>query len=270
MTVRRAAMAALAVAAAIAAVPWSAAAQTDAPINTDRPSFTSAPRVVGRGVVQIETGVVAGRDTVDDVTARTLTAPDALVRLGLTRRLELRAGMAGWIRADSGRPGQEATSSASDTAVALEYQLAFQEGAGLDLAVIAGTSVPTGGAASTGTIDPFVRLVWNRALGDAASLGGTLNWSRPTVSGPSARERLRTLEASLVLGHGLGGTWSAFWEAVGRHQDLDADATSWFANAGVLKTFSADWQADAWVGRGLNDVASDWAFGAGLSFRFRR
>jgi len=256
--------------AATVGVASPVAAQSDAPINTDRPSFTSAPRVVGPGVVQIESGVVAGRDTVDEVTAQTLTAPDVLVRLGLTRRLELRAGTAGWIREDSGRPGQPATSSASDTAVALEYQLAFQEGVGLDLAVIAGTSVPTGGAASTGTIDPFVRLVWNRALGAAASLGGTVNWSQPTVPGPSERERLRTLEASLVLGHGLGGSWSAFWEAVGRHEDLDADATSWFANAGLLKTFGADWQADAWLGRGLSETAADWAFGAGLSFRFRR
>ena len=256
--------------AALVVAPRIAAAQPGAPINTDRPSFTSAPRVVDPRVVQIETGIVAGRDTSDDLTATTLAAPDVLIRMGLHRRLELRVGTAGWIRQDSGRAGREATTSAADTSVALEYQISTQEGAGLDLALIGGTSVPTGGDASSGTVDPFARLVWNRALGGAASLGGTLNWSQPTVPGPSQRERLRTLEASLVLGHGLRGTWSAFWEAVGRHQDLDADATSWFANAGVLKTFGGDWQADAWLGRGLNDTAADWAFGAGLSFRFRR
>lgn len=256
--------------AALVVTPRPAAAQPGAPIATDRPSFTSAPRVVDPRVVQIETGIVAGRDRRDDLTATTLAVPDVLVRMGLHRRLELRVGTTGWIRQDSGRAGREATTSLADTSVALDYQLATQEGAGLDLALIGGTSVPTGGDASSGTVDPFARLVWNRALGGMASLGGTLNWSRPTVPGPAQRERLRTLEASLVLGHGLGGTWSAFWEAVGRHQDLEAGATSWFANAGVLKTLGDDWQADAWVGRGLNDVATDWAGGVGLSFRFRR
>lgn len=256
--------------AALVVTPRPAAAQPGAPIATDRPSFTSAPRVVDPRVVQIETGIVAGRDRRDDLTATTLAVPDVLVRMGLHRRLELRVGTTGWIRQDSGRAGREATTSLADTSVALDYQLATQEGAGLDLALIGGTSVPTGGDASSGTVDPFARLVWNRALGGTASLGGTLNWSRPTVPGPAQRERLRTLEASLVLGHGLGGTWSAFWEAVGRHQDLEAGATSWFANAGVLKTLGDDWQADAWVGRGLNDVATDWAGGVGLSFRFRR
>ncbi|MGD9905052.1 MAG: transporter [Vicinamibacterales bacterium] len=248
----------------------SAAAQTAPAINTDRPSFTSAPRVVGPRVVQVETGVILGRDGSDDRTATSLTLPDALVRLGLTRRLELRLGMAGWIRERDGRPGSTATSSASDTQVALEYQVAAEDGLGADVAVIAGSSVPTGGTASTGTADPFVRLVWARTVGGSVSLGGTFNWANPTVPGPSRRERLRTLETSLVLGHGLGGAWSAFWEAVARHEDRDTDAATWFANAGVQRTFGADWQADAWVGRGLNEVAPDWAGGVGLSFRFRR
>jgi hypothetical protein len=270
--VRRAtvAMSRLAVAATLVWPPAAAQAQSPAPVNTDRPSFTSAPRVVGARVVQVETGLAVTRDAADEVTTSSTTAPNALIRLGIDRRFEFRLEMAGWVREDSGRPGTSARSSASDVAAALEYQFAAQEGAGIDLALIAGTTLPTGGRVSSGNADPFARLVWNRSLRDSVSLGGTVNWSLPSVPGPAGRERLRTLEGSLVLGHGLGGSWSAFWEMVGRHENRDSDAVTWFANAGVQRTLGPDWQADAWVGRGLNQVAPDWAGGLGLSVRFRR
>jgi hypothetical protein len=250
--------------------PASAQSPAPAPINTDRPSFTSAPRVVGARVVQVESGLAVTRDTVDGVTASATTAPNALIRLGIDRRFEFRLEMAGWVREDSGRPGASAPSSASDVAAAIEYQFAAQEGLGVDLALIAGTSLPTGGRVSSGNADPFARFVWNRAVGGSASLGGTVNWSLPSVPAPAGRERLRTLEGSLVLGHGLGGSWSAFWEAVVRHQDVDDDAVAWTGNAGVLKTFGPDLQADAWIGRGLNAVAPDWSGGVGLSLRLHR
>jgi hypothetical protein len=256
----------------LAAALWPvrpAYAQSPPPINTDRPSFTSAPRVVGARVVQVETGLAVTRDTVDGLTASATTAPNALIRLGIDRRFEFRLEMAGWVRDDSGRPGAGARSSASDVAAAIEYQFAAQEGVGVDLALIAGTTLPTGGRVSSGNADPFARFVWNRGLG-GASLGGTVNWSLPSVPGPAGRERLRTLEGSLVLGHGLGASWSAFWEAVVRHQDVDDDAVAWIGNAGVLKTFGPNLQIDAWFGRGLNTVAPDWSAGAGLSLRLHR
>jgi hypothetical protein len=245
-------------------------AQSPAPINTDRPSFTSAPRVVGARVVQVETGFAITRDTADEVTASATTAPNALIRLGIDHRFEFRLEMAGWVREDSGRPGASARSSASDVAAAIEYQFAAQEGIGVDLALITGSTLPTGGRVSSGNADPFARVVWNRGLSGSSSLGGTVNWSLPSVPGPAGRERLRTLEGSLILGHGLGGSWSAFWEAVVRHQDVDDDAVAWTGNAGVLKTLGPDLQVDAWFGRGLNAVASDWTFGAGLSLRLHR
>jgi hypothetical protein len=257
----------------LAAALWSAGpvfAQSPPPINTDRPSFTSAPRVVGARVVQVETGLAVTRDTADELTASATTAPNALIRLGIDRRFEFRLEMAGWVWEDSGRPGAGARSSASDVATAIEYQFAAQEGAGVDLALIAGTTLPTGGRVSSGNADPFARFVWNRGLSGSASLGGTVNWSLPSVPAPAGRERLRTLEGSLILGHGLGGSWSAFWEAVVRHQDVDDDAVAWIGNAGVLKTFGSDLQIDAWFGRGLNAVAPDWSAGAGLSLRLHR
>ncbi len=264
---RRAARGGIVVASALLALVGVAAAQTaSTPIVTDRPSFTSAPTVVGPGVVQIETGLTAERDTPGRNTATRFSAPNTLVRLGMSTRVELRVETEGWISSASGRPGRDAVSSASDTALALEYQFTSAERRGLDLAVIAGSTVPTGGSASSGNADPFVRLVWNRPVGAAASLGGTFNWSAPSADS----HRVRALDASLVAGHPLWGAWSAFWEGVVQHRDLDADAATWLANAGLQRALGPDLQLDAWAGRGLNEVATDWRFGAGVSWRFRR
>jgi hypothetical protein len=254
------------VAAALLAVTATAAAQPATPvIVTDRPSFTNSPKVVGARMVQIEAGLAGLRDGTDAGTATRTSAPNTLVRLGMSARVEFRLEVEGWIRASSGRPGRDAESSASDLALAAEYQFARAEGLGVDLAVIAGATLPTGGAASSGNADPFARVVWNRPLG-AASLGGTFNWSAPSASS----ERVRALDASLVLGTPLRGAWRAFWEGVVRHQDVDTDAVRWLANAGVLRAFGPNLQLDAWVGRGLNDAAPDWRFGVGLGYRIRR
>ncbi|MBP7779189.1 MAG: transporter [Acidobacteria bacterium] len=252
---------------ALLALGRGAAAQpAPAPLVTDRPSFTSAPTVVGAGVVQIETGLTAERDAPGPERATRFSVPNTLVRLGMSAQLELRVETEGWIRSATGRPGLEAVSSASDTSLALEYQFARADERGVDVAVIAGSSLPTGGAASSGNADPFARLVWGRPLGATTVVGGTFNWSAPSV----ASERLRALDASLVMGHPLWGAWSAFWEGVVQHRNVELDGATWLANAGVQRGVGAHLQLDAWVGRGLNDVAIDWRGGAGLSWRYRR
>jgi Putative MetA-pathway of phenol degradation len=254
-------------AAALLVAGGVASAQTHTtPIVTDRPSFTNSPVVVGDHVVQIETGLTGSRDDTGAGTATRTSAPNTLVRLGMSSRVEFRVEFEGWIRESSGRPGRDAVSSAADTALAVEYQFARAAGLGLDLAVIAGATVPTGGEASTGNADPFARLVWNRPLGAATSLGGTLNWSAPSA----ASARIRALDASLVLGTPLAGAWSAFWEGVVRHQDVGDNTTTWLVNAGVLARVGQRLQFDAWLGRGVNDVAPDWRFGAGVGYRFTR
>jgi len=72
------------------------------------------------------------------------------------------------------------------------------------------------------------------------------------------------------VGHPLWGRWHAFWEAVGSKLDNTKSSTAWTANTGVSRLIGDDVQLDVHLGRGLNDAASDWAIGTGLSFRFRR
>ena len=264
------------IAAAVLVAPDCAAVGAGAdrppPLVTDRPSFTSAARVVGPRTVQVESGVGVtvdqpGIDRAGPIEFTTLEVPNALLRVGLGRRLEFRAAMIGWIRTAVDRPFAEPSSSLSTVDLAGEYQFTAQEGFGADLAVIAGVSVPTQDFGSAdNTLDPFAQFVWSHDLTETINLGGMAAWSQPS----SAGHRYESLSGSVVFGHPLGGRWSAFWEAVAGYQDLDDDRVAWTGNVGVLRAIGDDVQLDAYVGRGLNDAAADWAVGAGVSVRFHR
>jgi hypothetical protein len=254
-------------------LPGVCGAQPDPPaLVTDRPSFTSAARVVGTRTIQVESGVSVTRDRLETdaigpIEFTTLELPNALVRVGLTRRLELRAAMIGWIRTTIDRAFAEPASVLSTVDLAAEYQVAAQEGIGADLAVIAGVSVSTQDfAAGDHTIDPFAQFMWSRDLTGSVNVGGMFAWSLPS----SAGHRLETFSGSVVFGHPLGGRWSAFWEAVGGNQDTEDAKLAWTGNFGVQLAVGDDVQFDAFVGRGLNEPAAGWAVGAGASDRFRR
>ncbi len=243
-----------------------AAAQTPDVIVTERPSFTDSALVVGAKMVQIESGGFYRTDTVLDSTDSALSAPNVLLRFGVTDRLEFRVGAQGVVRETGPRDDGRSDLSGSDTQVSVKYQLTRQSGAGLDVAVLPYASVPTGGAASSRNIDPGVNLIWARSWGDT-SLGGTFNWSSPSQGDG---ERARLLDTSLVLGNRFRGVWGTFLEGVmTRIDDSDLPST-WHINTGVTRVFGNNLQADLRVGRGLNDAATDWTFGAGLSYRFRR
>ncbi len=246
-----------------------AAAQAPEPIVTARPSFTETPLVVAPKVVQFETGVLWGTEAAAGLTRTELSAPNLLLRLGVSDRLELRVGMQGLVRdrlERSGRPNADWRTSASNTDIGVKYQLAHQAGFGLDLAVVAFVSVPTGSGTASGNADPAVLFAWGRTLG-RASVTGNVKWSAPTTPDD---ERERMLDGSLSVSRPLWGSWGAFVEAVGTTVD-DSDAPSaWTGNTGITRRIGNNLQLDVHVGRGLSDAARDWAFGTGVSYRFRR
>src|SRR5688572_19959342 len=62
----------------------------DEPLATDRPDFTEASSVVGRGVLQIETGYTFFFDDEDGTRTRSHTTPESLFRYGITDNVEAR------------------------------------------------------------------------------------------------------------------------------------------------------------------------------------
>lgn len=244
----------------------AAHAQTDPPFVVERPSFSTPPDVVGRGFWQIEAGVAWDRDAIsDDATLSTLTLPNSVVRLGVSRRLELRFATTGLV---SARAHDTRETSMADIELGVKYQVASQDGVGVDLSFVPMVSLPTGGAASSRNADPSVIVTANRALG-AAGLNLNLKWSAPSV-GADASSRARLLDWSAVLAFPVRGAWSAFVEGVASDIDTADVPTQWVGNAGIGRLVGVNVELDLYGGVGLNDAATDWTVGAGLAWRFRR
>jgi hypothetical protein len=256
----------LTLALAAAALPAPLTAQTTAPpFVVERPSFSTPPDIVGRGFWQVEAGVALTRDTVGKTTVSALTLPNTIFRLGVNRRLELRAGTTGLLRTSAGDRRQ---TSATDLELGVKYQLAAQSGLGLDISVVPMVSLPTGGAASTRNADPSAILTVARAFG-RNSLNGNLKWSAPSV-GDAADTRARVIDSSLVLSVGLWGAWSGFVEGVTTNVDTPGTPTTWQGNVGIDRQFGDALEVDIFGGAGLNDAAPNWTIGAGFGWRFRR
>src|ERR1700752_4330658 len=69
---------------------------------TDRPDFTESSEVVGSGVVQIESGLTFEQT---NETAKQVTAPQLLVRVGIGPRVELRVAGDGFVSQSVETPG---------------------------------------------------------------------------------------------------------------------------------------------------------------------
>jgi len=115
------------------------------PLVTDRPDFTESSSTVGRGLLQLEGGFTFAEF---EGGAEVTTLGEVLARWGVAPKLELRFVLPiyAWERGSG-----DDRSGFTDSAVGLKYELAQGLGSGLiggmEAALIASTTVPTGGAA---------------------------------------------------------------------------------------------------------------------------
>lgn len=130
-----------------------------APISTERPSVGYSPDLVPPHSIQIENGVGLLLESNKSV----LDLPESLIRLGLTRNLELRFLTKNenykWPR-DVGTPSLQS----SDPSLSLKVGL----GGHFPLdpkAAIVSVSMPLGGAAWTsGSYDPGIAFIWAQTM----------------------------------------------------------------------------------------------------------
>jgi hypothetical protein len=221
-------------------------------IVADRPGFGESASVVASRHVQVETGLAWTRVS-DEM--RIFDLPQALLRLGLGRSLELRLVAPDWLRSDE--PGRTA-SGWSDTAVGLKWHVAAGGG---DLSLRGTLYLDTGSVDWTaGKAEPEVAVAWSHALSERWSLGTTV----------SAR-RLRILHHTLLspsvsLGRSLGSRVSTFVEyganlAEGLSPLHRIDhGYAWLPNP--------DTQLDVSLGVGLSATVPDFFVGFGFSRRF--
>lgn len=247
-------------------LPAAVSAQSDvSELVTDRPDFTESSAVVGRGMLQVEMGSTVESEGSGDGRARTVTAPLALVRLGLSPSTELRLSGDGGIFSSYGQgPGRVSASGGSDIELGMKWVFLDRADAGLAMAVIPMVSLPVGSQTmSSGTYDPTVKFTWAKSLSRGFDLSGNVNMSRPT----DADGRYTEQAYSASLAHALSTNWGGYWEVYGFVPTGRDDGQAWTANTGVTRGIGGNAQIDLEVGRGLTAGAPDWFVGVGMGIR---
>jgi hypothetical protein len=232
------------------------------PLVTDRPDFTESSSTVGRGVLQLEGGVTFAEFAGG---AEVTTLGEVLARWGIAPKLELRFVLPiyAWER-DSG----DDRSGFTDTAVGLKYELAQGRGSGLiggmEVALIASTTVPTGGVAfGSSSWQPVGLLALGWELGETLGLGVNLGVARPVGDG----ERFTSSWVSAALGVGLTDAASVFFELYGFNREDERGPNTLTFQTGVVYLLSSDLQLDVRAARRLTGQGFDLLMGAGMSWR---
>lgn len=258
-------------AAATAAAPAKAEAPAAQPAGelgemvTDRPDFTESSEVVGKGIYQLETGMSYEGDGAGDARSRAFATPQALMRIGLSKRMELRLGGDGFLSERDGvGANQVHTTGGSDFEAAVKIRLFGQDKAGFDMAIIPIVSFPIGSEAfSSGGVDPTVKITWARSLPAGFDLSGNVNVSSLT----EGDARFSQMAYSWSAGHGLVAGWGMYWELYG-FSALEKDGNyAWTFNTGVSHPIGPNRQVDFTVGHALTSAAPDWFVSAGFSVR---
>ena len=221
-------------------VPMFAFAQEDESIVADRPGLADGPSTVGRGVVQLETGVTGEGGDDDHLTLPTL------LRYGLSDRLELRI--------DS-----DLVSDDGDIApLSAGFKLSLR-GGDMPLSLIASVQPPSGsGELQSDVFEGEARLVSEIELTGGLSLTPNVGISL-AEGGGAAAIFAATLERE--IGHAL--------PFVDFETTISDGDTSVVADAGIAWVVRPNTQLDLSVGANVTgDAYPDWFIAAGYSRRF--
>lgn len=233
-------------------------------LTTDRAEYTMTTEAVGAGILQLESGLLLESSP----SARLVHAPAPLLRIGLTRRLELRVGGDGMLWQ---RPGSDGTcpraSGLSDMGVELKWKLMDEHGYRPALALAPSVSTPVGRSGFTSTgYDPTLKLAWAKKLVKGFRASGNFNMSSLTED----QQRFLQHAASLCVEHDMPAGWVAYWENYNiwpRHRAGERESL-W--NTGLFHGLGKNAQIDLEVARCFVSAAPHWYLGAGLVVRCPR
>ncbi len=234
----------------------------DEPLVTDRPDFTESSSTVGSGILQIEAGFTHAAFPGDtDVT----TVGETLARWGVAEKLELRFVLPTYVR-ESSADGR--VSGFSNTGFGLKVELAQGEGkgfvGGMEAALIASTTIPTGSAVLLDeSWQPSAVLSLGWEMSPMLGLGLNLGVAQPVEED----HRFTSAWGSVALGVGLTDRLSWFIELIGfNREDLRGPDTATF-QTGLTYLLSPDIQFDVRAARRLTDRGVDFLAAAGVSWR---
>jgi len=229
----------------LAALPL--AAQEKELVSTDRPGFGDGTAVMPPGGVQVELG--GTYSDVEDTEA--FNIGELNLRFGLIHRLELRASLNSYVDIDS-----PDISGITDSGVNLKYSLLGPD-AGMELAVLAGTTLATGDDELTSDEEDLnAALSFGAPLSDQLSISAYAGWQ-------DGDNETTTLSSSVGFGVGPAGVSVGYG---GIFPDQGSDQHWLEANASFPLGRLSQFDINSGVGVGSDN--SGFFVGAGFAHRF--
>lgn len=249
---------------------WNVENRDDEPkdprLVTDRPHFSEASSLVGKGVVQLETGysIFSNRDNGTRTTTHSF--PEPLLRMGLFAEwFEFRIASNYLVEQTT---GQRSVTGIDDMYIGAKLAIAKQAGYLPELAIFPQMRVPAGSQAFTSDqVLPGVNIAYSWKLNDLLELECNTQFnSRRDDALHTYLEAIQTLNLEYDLSDKLG----AFTELIAFLPTGDTVASQeYYFHTGFQYFVTTNLQLDIHAGVGLNRAAADLAFtGAGLSVRF--
>lgn len=245
----------------LGALPLAAQGDAAKPIDTDRPDFTDGTHTIERGRLQLETGYTYDQARGTNA-GYTHSLPEALLRIGVFSRVELRVGD-NYLVQRAGGPSPAFVNGFDDLYVGTKVSLSDAHGMVPAVSFEVKTNIPTGSDAISAhrwlpggailfgweTAGPWsagVELFVSRTAEDHAQGTGSLSVQYQVGASVQPYVELYTVQP---VGPGTG--------VAGAH----------YINSGVLILLSNNAQVDARIGVGLNHDADGYFFGFGFAVR---
>lgn len=233
-------------------------------VSADRPGLDFSPVTVSPGFIQLEVGLpTLSLETATNGDTWLFQTP-VLARVGLTGRLEVRAGLSPYNSLSTPRSGDsdaETKTGAGDLEVGAKVRLT-NENSSVAIVAIPSLFLPTGsGEFAGGAVGYLLNTVVGFSLADAVGVavtGGLYDL-------PDGDDRSTSGLAAVTVARSLSSVVGLFAET-GLFPGPGRDPSQ--LGGGVTLLLSPNVQLDASVSGGLNEATPDWQFGSGIAFRF--
>lgn len=232
------------------------------PMITDRPDFTESTETVERGMRQVEAGSTFAHTPGEDAGS----FGETLIRVGTTRRSELRIGLNSYTLA---RAGGQTARGFEDISLGAKFKLMDAGGEGSlrpALAVIVASSLPTG-ASQFRARKPQPEVKFGAAWDLTSRVAFSSNLNYALVS--DAIGDYGEFAGSASLGIGLSDKLGSYAEYFTFAPNGVGIASTHYLNGGLTYGFTDNLQLDLRSGRAVHRHAgSDYFFGLGVSRRW--
>jgi len=235
--------------------------------TADRPGFADSPILLGRGQIQVESGVAWEHEGDGDGLTKTLTWPQLELHAGVAPRLEVSLAWDGasTVATTAGSDPKARSTGWADVRLGAKFGLVNRPRA--DAALIGYVELPVGSdAVSSGYADPLVRFAWGISLSDRIALSGTADLGAAQETDGRVRPKPA---ASAALGTTVVRALNGFAGVVVESPAIGSTPEVWSIEGGVMLPVGGRTQIDVWVSRRVAGGPDDWFVGAGFVCRLR-